>query len=220
LGSSGYPKGKGFRALEVTRQQGNATVRLRQIEGEFGGEVRVDWRSFLLRPRPDAARSLEEFRVYTRSWLRPASEPDAGTFQVWQGDAGPPSHSVPPHLVAKAAASLGDDAFHAMHDRLLHAYFAESRDITEADTLHALWGEAGLPEAEFARVADPRWLEQTTTEHNEAVQLGVNGVPAVAVEADDVFVTGTYPLEMYRRWARRMLDRAPPGPSQGPLPPS
>lgn len=103
-------------------------MRLRQVEKEFAGEVRVAWRSFLLRPRPDKARTLEEFRAYTRSWLRPAAEPDAGTFQVWPGDAGPPTHSVPPHLVAKAAASLGDDAFHAMHDRLLRAYFAESRE--------------------------------------------------------------------------------------------
>ena len=30
----------------------------------------------------------------------------ARSFRVWEGDAGPPSHSVPPHLVAKAAASI------------------------------------------------------------------------------------------------------------------
>ncbi|HZR84233.1 MAG TPA: DsbA family protein [Candidatus Binatia bacterium] len=188
-------------------------MRLRHIEEEMAGDVRVEWRSFLLRPKPDPGRTLEQFRAYTRSWLRPAAEPDAGTFRVWEGHAGPPSHSVPPHLVAKAAGSLGDDAFHRMHDRLLHAYFAESRDVTDPDTLATLWTEAGLPEAEFARVADPEWLRRTIDEHNEAVRLGVNGVPAVRVEGDEAFVTGAYPLDMYRRWVRRLLDGPPAGAS-------
>jgi predicted DsbA family dithiol-disulfide isomerase len=172
----------------------NAAIRLARIEEELAGAVRIVWRSYLLRPQPDPRRTLEKFREYTRSWLRPAAEADSGTFRVWQGDAGPPSHSVPPHVVAKAAGSLGDDAFRLMHHRLFQAYFAESRDVTDADTLQALWHEAGLPDAELARVADPRWLEQTAAEHNEAVRLGVNGVPAVRVDGDDAFVTGAYPV--------------------------
>lgn len=187
----------------------NAAVRLRRLEEEMAGEVEIAWRSYLLRPDPSSRRSPEEFRRYTRSWLRPAAEEDAGTFRVWESDAGPPSHSIPPHLVAKAARSLGDAAFHAIHERLLHAYFAENRDITDAVTLAAIWREAGLPEAELARAADPEWLRQTLAEHQEALRLGLNGVPAVGVEGDDVFVTGAYPLEMYRRWVRRLLDQGP-----------
>ena len=185
----------------------NAAVRLHRLEDESEGEVEVLWRSFLLRPDPSSRRSPEEFRRYTRSWLRPAAEPDAGTFRVWEGDAGPPSHSIPPHLVAKAAQSLGKDEFRRVHERLLQAYFAENRDITDADTLVEIWREAGLSEAEFSRVADPRWLQQTLDEHNEAVQLGVNGVPAVRAEGDQAFVSGAYPLEMYRRWVSRLRAR-------------
>ena len=165
--------------------------------------------TYLLRPEPDPRRSLEKFRDYTRSWLRPAAEPDGGTFQVWQGDAGPPTHSVPPHLVAKAAASLGDDAFARMHRALLEAYFGHSRDITDPATLRALWDEVGLPAAEFARSAEPRFLEQALGEHAEAVRLGMNGVPTVRVEGDDAFVTGAYPMEMYRRWIARLQGRGP-----------
>ena len=98
-------------------------MRLRRIEDEFGDRVTVEWRAFLLRPRPDASRTLETFRAYTRSWMRPAAEPDGGTFRVWATDEGPPSHSVPAHLIAKAAATIGPQAFRAMHeagdDRLL-----------------------------------------------------------------------------------------------------
>ena len=186
----------------------NAAVRLERLEEELEGQVELAWRTYLLRPEPDPRRTLEKFRTYTRSWLTPAGEPDAGTFQTWQGDAGPPSHSIPPHLVAKAAASLGGDAFHRIHRALLEAYFGHSRDVTDEGTLRAIWCETGLPEADFARAAEPRFLEQTLAEHAEAVRLGMNGVPTVHVEGDDAFVTGAYPIEMYRRWVTRRLAAA------------
>jgi predicted DsbA family dithiol-disulfide isomerase len=184
----------------------NAAVRLERLEQEFAGKIELIWRTYLLRPEPDPRRTIEKFRNYTRSWLTPAGEPDAGTFQTWQGDAGPPSHSIPPHLVAKAAASLGTDAFRTIHRALLAAYFGHSRDITDGATSRAIWTECGLPDEEFARTAEPRFLEQTLAEHAEALRLGINGVPSVHVEGDDAFVTGAYPLEMYRRWVTRRLE--------------
>jgi predicted DsbA family dithiol-disulfide isomerase len=180
-------------------------VRLRRLKEEFGDAIQIETRSFLLRPHPEPGRTLERFRAYTRSWLRPAADPDGGTFRVWSTDAGPPSHSVPPHLVAKAAATLGADAFARIDERLLHAYFAENRDITDADTLRVIWMEAGLPETEFARVQDPALLERTIAEHNEAIEHGVTGVPAVRMEGRDGLVVGAQSLDVYRHWARRAL---------------
>jgi len=182
-----------------------AATRLRRIEEEFGDRVTMEWRTFLLRPHPDPERTLEKFRAYTQSWLRPAAEPDAPAFRPWASDEGPPSHSVPPHLVAKAAATLGDEAFHAMHERLLRAYFAESRDITNVETLHALWDEAGLPDEGFARAGDEALLRAVVTEHNEAVSHDVNGVPAVFMRGIDVPVVGAMPYETYQRWIERRL---------------
>lgn len=185
----------------------NAAVRLERIEEEARGQVRLLWQTYLLRPEPTPGRSLDKFRDYTRSWLRPASEPDAATFQVWQGDAGPPSHSVPPHLVAKAAAALGDDAFRRVHRALLEAYFGHSRDISDRGTLRAIWRECGLPETELARADDPELLARTLAEHDEAVALGMTGVPAVRVAGDDAFVMGALPVETYRRWIARLQER-------------
>ena len=184
----------------------NAAVRLERVEEELDGAVELTWRTYLLRPEPDPRRTLEKFRRYTQSWLVPAGEPDAATFRTWQGDAGPPTHSIPPHLVAKAAASLGGDAFRRIHRALLEAYFGHSRDVTDEATLRAIWCETGLPEEEFARSAEPRFREQVLAEHTEAVRLGMNGVPSVHVEGDDAFVTGAYPIEMYRRWVTRRLS--------------
>ncbi len=180
-------------------------MRLRRIEEEFGDRVTLAWRSFLLRPYPDPKRTLEQFRAYTESWRRPAADADGGTFRVWATDEGPPSHSVPPHLIAKAAARLGREAFRAMHDRLLHAYFAENRDVTKAGTLLALWREAGLPEEGFAHAGDDAILRAVVDEHNEAVRREIDGVPTVVMDGIDVPVVGAMPYETYRRWVARRL---------------
>jgi predicted DsbA family dithiol-disulfide isomerase len=184
----------------------NAAVRLGRLEQEFGGEVRVEWRSYLLRPQPAPTRDLERFRRYTESWRRPGAEPDGGEFVPWQGEAGPPSHSVPPHQVAKAAASLGPEAFRSMHARLLRAYFVESQDITDTDTLWRLWRELALPEAAFERREDPQLLQQILEEHRQALEHGATGVPAVQLQGNDAVIVGAHPLDLYRRWVRRALE--------------
>jgi len=157
---------------------------------------------------PEPGRTLDRFRAYTRSWLRPAAESDAPEFRSWASDEGPPTHSIPAHVVAKAAAALGTDAFRAMHDRLLRAYFTESLDITDSDTLRELWHEVGLAKSAFDVSADPRTTETVIAEHRDALAHGVNGVPAIMMVGNDVPVVGAMPFEQYRRWIGRALERA------------
>jgi len=156
-------------------------------------------------PEPGRPRTVEEFRAYTQSWLRPAADADTGTFRVWASDDGPPTHSVPPHLASKAAAALGPAAFDRLHTRLLQAYFAESRDITNLATLASLWAEAGLPPSAFARVHDPATLQAVLADQAEALALGLSGCPAVRVADTDLLVMGAQPLATYRRWVQRLL---------------
>ncbi len=189
----------------------NAAVRMERLERELAGAVRVEWRSYLLRPDAPHRRDLEKFREYTRTWRRPAEEPDSGEFREWQGDAGPPSHSLPAHLVAKAAARVSDAAFRILHRRLLRAYFAESRDVSDRATLRELWGELGLP-AEALPMADaPEVRAQVLAEHAEAVELGVTGVPAVRLADGDVAIVGAHPVELYERWVARERARRAAG---------
>jgi len=188
-----------------------AAVRLHAIEVEFEGAVELEWRSFLLRPKPrpddPTGEALEKFRRYTQSWKRPAAEPDSAEFQVWQTDEGPPSHSIPAHLVAKAAARVGAEAFERIHWRLLKAYFQENRDISHEDTLRSIWHELELPAEAFARAHDPAVQEQVLADHNEAIEYSANGVPAVRLEGNPACVVGAQPIEIYRRWVKRTLAR-------------
>ena len=112
--------------------------------------------------------------------------------------------------MAKAAAQLGDAAFRRMHERLLRAYFAESRDVTDAATLRALWDEADLPAAEFSRSEDPALLQKILEEHAEALDAGATGVPALRMADDDVVIVGAHPRQLYDRWVRRRLAAADP----------
>ncbi len=193
----------------------NASVRLSRLQQELGAALEIEWRAFLLRPEPrpaaDREAELHRFVRYTQSWLRPAAEPDAGTFRVWESSEGPPSHSVPAHLAAKAARRLGPAAFAALHPLLLRAYFAESRDISARPTLEALWGEAGLPAADFAACDDPALLREVRAEHADALERGANGVPAAQLAGQDAVLVGALPLETYRRWVVRHLEREPDG---------
>ncbi len=159
-----------------------------------------------MRPRPEPGRDLEKFRRYTEGWQRAAAEEPSAGFRVWSSDAGPPTHSVPAHLVAKAAALLGRHAFERMHWALLSAYFEHNRDISHAATLRAIWLEVGLPEQAFASADGPELLKQVAEEHNAAIELGVGGVPAMQIEGGDAAITGAHPAELYRRWIRKQLE--------------
>jgi predicted DsbA family dithiol-disulfide isomerase len=185
----------------------NASVRLEHLAAEDPG-VEVEWRSYLLRPRPSGPRDLERFRTYTESWQRPAAEEDAGRFRTWQGEEGPPSHSLPAHAVAKAAAAIGPDAFRLVHARLLRAYFEENRDISADATLRGLWDELGLPPEGFLRRSDPELLRRVLEEHDEALRFGASGVPSLRAADSDAVITGALPLATYRRFVERLREKA------------
>ncbi len=170
--------------------------------------LRLEWKSFLLRPQPDAGRSLEKFKRYTQSWERPAEEEPSAGFRVWASDEGPPSHSVPPHLLSKAAWRIDPVAWKSLHWSLLEAYFQHNRDITSEPTLRALWGEAGFPAERFEEPFHTALGEEIAAEivadHREAIEHGAGGVPAVRQAGGVGVVMGAQPVAGYRRWIGRL----------------
>ncbi|MDD9828406.1 MAG: DsbA family protein [Deltaproteobacteria bacterium] len=193
-----------------------ADYRLNLLQREFGAALEIEFKSYLLRPRPaQGGRDAAKFARYTEGWRRPAAEPDAPRFCPWPQPApgaanshteSPPSHSIPAHLAAKAAARQGPAAFQALHAALLDAYFEKCRDISSAPALQLLWREAGLPEAELAAALapDPQLLAQIHAEHQEAQALGITGVPALRAAGSAAVATGALPLAVYRRWIGRL----------------
>jgi predicted DsbA family dithiol-disulfide isomerase len=181
----------------------NASRRLWRLADEYEGRIELEWRSYLLRPIPSRGRDRERFRAYTESWLRPAAEEDAGPFRVWATDASPPSHSVPPHAAAKAAARVSDAAFRAMHERLMIAYFADNRDISDHAELRAIWEELELPAAGFDAVTSKQLEPEIHREFEEARELGATGVPGVRRADNEIIIVGAQPEAVYRRWIEK-----------------
>jgi predicted DsbA family dithiol-disulfide isomerase len=181
-------------------------VRLEKIAEEFASSCVIEWKAFLLRPYPEP-RSLDQFRKYTESWTRPAAEPESGSFTVWSTAEAPPSHSVPPAIAAKAAARQGTDAFARYHRALMESYFHHNRNITEAPNLARIAGEAGLDVVAFLEaLKDPALGREVVDDHNQAVSMGISGVPTVIVD-DRWKITGAQPREVYRRIVELRLAR-------------
>ena len=89
-----------------------ASHRLALLERELPGALELTWRSYLLRPQPEPGRDLLKFVRYTQSWLRPAAEPDAPRFRVWESGEG---RILRPPLPAKLGA--GDNRWRLMIER-------------------------------------------------------------------------------------------------------
>lgn len=173
-------------------------MRLEKIAEEFGDAVRIEWKAFLLRPQPEQ-RTMEDFRQYTEKWQGPAAQPESGSFITWSTDEPPPSHSMPPAIAAKAAARQGPEAFARYHRALMENYFHRNRNITTPESLIRIARETRLDvEAFLAAMADPEVAKEVIDDHNEAVSIGINGVPAVIVDGRWI-VSGAQPRETYRK---------------------
>ena len=155
---------------------------MHELLDEFGPDLSLTWRSFLLRPAPEPDRDLEKFRRYTESWQRAAAEEPDGCSGSGRATRDRPRTACPRTWWRRPPRTFGREPFEQMHRALLHAYFAENRDISRAPTLRALWVEVGLPDAELDRVADPGSCA-VGDEHNEALELGVAACPRSAWKA-------------------------------------
>lgn len=179
-------------------------VRLEEVKRAARDALVVEWRSFLLRPRAEA-RPLDRFRQYAQSWRRPAeAEPRAG-FRMWDGDAEPPSHSLPPAIAGKVAASFGGDAFDRFHLALMRAYFVENRTVSERAVALSVAAEAGLDAGEFAARLDmhaQEFADMAVAEHKDALARGIAAVPAVVV-AGEYVLTGAMSVEQYSKVVAR-----------------
>ncbi len=175
-------------------------MRLDKVKQEFGDAVDITWKSFLLRPNVED-RPMATFTRYTESWARPGeNEPDA-TFNQWSGEHEPPSHSIPSSIAGKVAETFGEEAFHSYHWRLLESYFTENRTISDPEVLVDVAIQVGIDGDEFRTVMGTRaaeFAEVVIADHNEAVNSGISGVPAVVVN-DEYPFTGAQEVDFYRR---------------------
>lgn len=179
------------------------------MQEQAGDLVTIEWKSFLLRPHPEA-RPLEQFRSYTERWARPDAMEPACEFHPWTSDTPPPTHSVPAAVAARVAHRFGDDTDDGpgrrYHDALFHAYFTENRTVSARSVLVEIADEIGLDPEEFDRALTEHGDDEERAvfaDHHRAVELGINAVPAVVVDGR-FLVQGAVEVDDYLR----VIDRA------------
>lgn len=164
-----------------------------------------------MRPEPtggDPAKH-EKFVEYTKSWQRPAEAEPSLTFTTWATDNPQPSGSIPAHVAAKAMKEYAPEAEARYHRRIMDAYFAENRTISDPEVLAMLAAEVDVDASGLlAHVADRQipLAQQSIDEHNEAIENGITAAPTVVL--DGVLpVPGAQDFIAYERWIERLLER-------------
>jgi predicted DsbA family dithiol-disulfide isomerase len=106
------------------------------------------------------------------------------------------------------ARAVGADAHERLHDRLMDAYWAEGRDLTEWDVLQACADEVGLDGAAGRRAVEGGgFAEAVDTWTLWAQQRGISAIPAFVFE-ERVLVSGAMPHDVLARaaeTARRVM---------------
>jgi predicted DsbA family dithiol-disulfide isomerase len=92
----------------------------------------------------------------------------------------------------------------ALHDRLMDAYWAESRNIGDPDVLREEAAGVGLSAEEIEDVlAGERYRDRVEASTREAHALGANAVPAFVLDRR-LLVLGAQPLELFEQAFARL----------------
>lgn len=133
----------------------------------------------------------------------------AVVFNEWASGNEPPSSSLPAQMAAKSMKILAPDHVDAFHHRLLRAYFTENRTISDWSVLGAVASDVGVDSEEFlaaTRQRDRSLTEEVIADHNEAINKGITGVPAMIF--NDTFpIQGAQDFDSLSMWTARLLDR-------------
>lgn len=104
---------------------------------------------------------------------------------------------------------LAPQKVNAFHHRLLQAYFTENQTISDWSVLAGAASDVGVDSEEFLSVTQQRdrsLTEDVIADHNEAVERGITGVPAMIF--NDTFpIQGAQDFDSLSTWIQRLLDR-------------
>ena len=112
----------------------------------------------------------------------------------------PPPEVVPNTMRALSLTELARDRglHRPLHDRLMHAYWEEARNIGDPEVLREMAVEVGLAEDEVAAAIDDALAKRVRASTAEAQSIGVTGVPAFVLD-NRLLVLGAQPRDVFER---------------------
>ncbi|WP_077306523.1 DsbA family oxidoreductase [Terribacillus halophilus] len=107
-----------------------------------------------------------------------------------------PTNTLQAHRLAKFAETQGKEK--ELTDNLLYAYFTESKNLSEKETLLAIAEASGLDRDAAAKVLDNEslHLDEVRADERLAQQYGISGVPFFIFN-DKYTISGAQPMETF-----------------------
>jgi predicted DsbA family dithiol-disulfide isomerase len=181
-------------------------------------QVEVVWRSFQLDPSVPEGETHPTLPALAAKYGRPVEEMRAMMAHVEQVAAdegleyrladGVSGNTLLAHELLHLAAQHGKR--NELKERLLHAYFEESRPVFDLESLVPFAVEVGLDEGEVrTALTDRRYLSAVRQDGATAQQLGATGVPFFVVDGK-YGAAGAQPAELLLQLLERAWAEANP----------
>jgi predicted DsbA family dithiol-disulfide isomerase len=125
----------------------------------------------------------------------------------------PPPDVVPNTIRALSVTELARDRglHRPMHDRLMHAYWEEARNIGDPEVLREMAVEVGLAENDVAAAIEEGGLaDRVRASTAQAQSLGVTGVPAFVLD-NRLLVLGAQPRDVFEQALAQLHHRTTGG---------
>jgi predicted DsbA family dithiol-disulfide isomerase len=172
------------------------------MRDRFGAEI--TWLAFDLHPEypPDGIPRAELIARYGEGM----NDAMKARFEQQGLTYNPPPDVVPNTRLAQQLTELARERGlgEQMHDRLMDAYWAEARNIGDADELRTLAAEVGIDDPETAW-DDPVYLERVLASSAQAHSIGVTGVPGFVLDRR-LLVLGAQPRELFEQAFAQLED--------------
>ncbi len=200
---------------------GKRTLELALNQLPFKKQVEIEFKSYELDPNatPYSGESIHEILAnkYNIS-VEKAKEMNEGVGKraeavglIYHFDEMKPTNTFDAHRLSKFAKTQGKE--NIMTEKLLHAYFTESRLISDLDTLADLAEEVGLNRQEALQVLENKNLftNEVRTDEKLARSYGITGVPFFLIN-QKYAISGAQPLESFIQALEKVWEEEKPKP--------
>jgi predicted DsbA family dithiol-disulfide isomerase len=121
----------------------------------------------------------------------------------------PPVTSYTMHALEATEYAKEQGAFDPFHKQLYRAYWEDGRDLGDLDVIKDAADATGLEWPELRdRLESRHYQESVTDQYQEAMGLGINGIPAFLI--GNVLFTGARPYEVFKAVMGKVLEGEAP----------
>ncbi len=184
-------------------------------------QVEVEFKSFELDPSSPKYNGANIHEVLAKKYgmsVEQAKQANQGVGQqaataglTFNFDEMKPTNTFDAHRLAKFAKTQGKEP--VLSEKILHAYFTDSKDIGNFDTLADLAEASGLNRQEVLNVLNDKtaYANEVRADEGIAQQYRIGGVPYFIINSKYA-ISGAQPLETFKGALQKVWEEESPVP--------